>query len=99
MERGYIRIVNLPRRTSHEIVAEGHVVRFAQTCSCIIFRLEHLGNHDLRERVLMHATRTLMDEHIVVNLCEARDTVIERDGRVEPEQSQVEISPSHAFTL
>ena len=99
MEGWYVRIVDLSSRTSHEIVAEGHAVRFSKTCSCIIFRLEHLCYHDLRERVLMHAARTLMDEHIVVDFCKARDTVIERYGRVKPEQSQVEIPPSHVLTL
>ena len=80
VEGGYVGIVYLPGRTSHEIVAEGQTMRFAQSGHCIIFRLEHLGDHDLRERVLVHAARTLMDEDIVVNLCEARDTVVEGDG-------------------
>lgn len=49
MERGYVRIIDLPCRASHEIVAEGQVVRFAQTGNCVILRLQHLGNHDLCE--------------------------------------------------
>ena len=99
MERGYIRIVHLPCRTGHEIVAEGQIMRFAQACNCIVLRLEHLGDHDLRQRVLVDAARSLMDEHIVVDLREARDAIVEGDGRVEAEQGQVEVPASHILTL
>ena len=40
-----------------------------------------------------------MDENIVVDLGEARDAVVEGDGRVEPEQSQVEVSSGDVLAL
>ena len=74
-------------------------MRFAQAGNCIILRLEHLGDHDLGQRVLVDAARSLMDEDIVVDLCEAGDAIVEGDGRVETEQGQVEVPARHILAL
>ena len=40
-----------------------------------------------------------MDEYVVVNFCEARDTVVEWYRRVKSKQGQVEVPASDIFTL
>lgn len=47
----------------------------------------------------MDAGRPFMDENIVEYLSEARDTVFERDCRVEPEQRQIKVPSCDIFGL
>ena len=99
MERWKIHIVELTTTTGHKVIAEGYLMCLVKPPRCIFVSLEHLGDHDLSQRILVNAARSLMNEHIVIDFCEACDTVIKRNGRVETEQGQVKVSPRHIFRL
>ena len=99
MKRGHVNVIQLSGTSCHEVVPEGNVVRLSQLRLSIIIGLKHLSDHHLCQWIFMHATRSFMDEHIVVNLSKARDAVGKRDCRVKSEQSQVEVSTSYILTL
>ena len=46
----------------------------------VVVTLQHLCDHHLRERVFMDAGRTLVNEYVVVYLCEALYAVLKGDG-------------------
>ena len=74
-------------------------MRLPNFTNSLIVRLQHLSHHNLCERVFMHAAGSFVDEHIVVDLCETRNAVHKWYGGVESEESEVEVSTSHVFTL
>ena len=63
----------------------------------VVVTLQHLCDHHLRERVFVDAGRTLVNEYIVVYLCEALYAVLKGDGRVQAKQRQVEVTPGDIF--
>ena len=74
-------------------------MRDTKLCRSTVILVQHLGNHNLGERVFVDARGTLMHEDVVVNLCETGDAVLERNCSVQPEQSQVEVSSCDIFGL
>ena len=80
MESCKIDVVKLPGASSHEIVPKWNVVSFTQSSCRVIFGLEHLGYHDLSQGVFMNAAWPFVYKHIVVDLCEASDAVVEWDS-------------------
>ena len=80
MERGHVYVFDLPGGACHEIISIRDAVGLVQARSCIILRVQHLGNHHFSEGVFVHTARPLMDENIVVDLCEACNAVFERNG-------------------
>ena len=74
-------------------------MRDTELCGSTVILVQHLGNHNLGERVFMDARGTLVHEDVVVNLGETGDAVLERNGRVQSEKSQVEVSSCDIFGL
>ena len=77
MKGGHCHVVDLARTAGHEIILEGNLVGLSKLCWPVFVSVQHLSYHDLRERVLLDASRSFVDENIVEDLCETFHTVIE----------------------
>jgi len=69
----------------HEVKSEGNLVRLVELALGFLARLQHLGDHHLRQAVLVHTAGSLVHKDVVENFREAIQAVLEWDRRVEPE--------------
>ena len=94
MEARQCLVVECLGTAIHKIECKGNLVCLVELCLSLFTGMQHLYNHNLGQTILMHTAWPLMHEHIIENLGKAVHAVFERDGRVKPEQRQVEISAS-----
>ena len=80
VEGGHSHVVDLAGTPGHEVILEGNRVSLPKLCRPVFISMQHLSYHHLCKRVFLDATRSLVDKHIVEDLCETFHTVIEGNG-------------------
>ena len=75
-------VVGVPCAAFHKVVLECQLVGLIHLLWLSVICLQHFGDHHFGQGVLVDTAGSLVYKYVVEYLCEASETVLERNGCV-----------------